>query len=227
IDNDSVCNFSSPNYSVNEVGVRATINIIRTGILTNTVSVSFASSNGTATAGSDYFPTNGTFVFTNGETSHAFTVQVIDDTTIEGDETVLLSLSNPTGQAGLMTPSAAVLTIVDNDGSVIAPAGAALTFESGPVNGAIDTNETVTLLFALRNSVGQPTANLVATLLATNGVTLPSGPMNYGALVPGGPSASRQFSFRASGTNGGSLVATFQLQDGAVNLGTAAFSFTL
>jgi uncharacterized delta-60 repeat protein/uncharacterized repeat protein (TIGR01451 family) len=227
IDDDSGFKFSSPTYSVSEGGVRATINIIRTGILTNTVSVSFATSNGTATAGSDYFATNGTFVFTNGETAHAFTVQVIDDTTIEGDETVLLSLSNPSGQAGLMTPSAAVLTIVDNDGSVIAPAGAALIAESPPANGAIDTNETVTLLFGLRNSVGQPTANLVATLLATNGVTLPSAPMSYGVLVPGGPSASRPFSFKASGTNGGSLVATFQLQDGAVNLGTAAFSFTL
>src|SRR5204863_1640208 len=144
-----------------------------------------------------------------------------------GDHTVLLNLSNPTGQSSLQPPSAATLTIIDNDGSLIVPAGAALTYESGPVNNVIDTNETVTLLFALRNSVGQPTANLVATLLATNGVTLPSGPMNYGALVPGGPSASRQFSVRASGTNGGSLVATFQLQDGAVNLGTAAFSFTL
>src|SRR5262249_23166280 len=133
----------------------------------------------------------------------------------------------PTGQAGLLTPSAAVLTIVDNDGSLIAPAGVALIGESGPVNGTIDTNETVTLLFALRNSVGQPTANLVATLLATNGVVSPSGPQSYGVLVPGGPSTSRPFTFTSSGTNGGSLVATFRLQDGPINLGTAAFSFTL
>jgi uncharacterized repeat protein (TIGR01451 family)/uncharacterized delta-60 repeat protein len=227
IDDDAGFKLSSPTYSVNEGGVRATINVLRTGILTNTVSVSFATSNGTATAGFDYFATNGTFVFTNGEVSHAFTVQVIDDTELEGDETVLLSLFNPTGQAGLLTPSAAVLTIVDNDGSLISPAGAALTFESGPVNGAIDTNETVTLLFALRNSVGEPTTDLVATLLATNGVVSPSGPQSYGRLVPGGPSASRQFSFTASGTNGGSLVATFHLQDGPINLGTAVFNFTL
>jgi uncharacterized repeat protein (TIGR01451 family)/uncharacterized delta-60 repeat protein len=227
IDDDSGFKLSSPTYSVNEGGVRATINILRTGILTNTVSVSFATSNGTATAGSDYFATNGTFVFTNGEVSHAFTIPIIDDTVLEGDETVLISLFNPTGQAGLLTPSAAVLTIVDNDGSLITAAGAALLAESGPVNGAIDTNETVSLLFALRNSVGEPTTNLVATLLATNGVTLPSVPQNYGVLIPGGPSAFRQFSFKASGTNGGSLVATFQLQDGPINLGTAVFSFTL
>jgi uncharacterized repeat protein (TIGR01451 family)/uncharacterized delta-60 repeat protein len=227
IDDDSGFKLSSPTYSVNEGGVRATINVLRTGIMTNTVSVRFATSNGTATAGFDYFPTNGTMVFTNGEVSHVFTVQVIDDTEIEGDETVLLSLSNPTGQAGLLNPSAAVLTIVDNDGSLIVPAGAALISESGPVNGTIDTNETVTLLFALRNSVGQATANLVATLLSTNGVTSPSGPKNYGALIPGGPSASQTFTFTSSGTNGGSLIATFRLQDGPIDLGTAAFNFTL
>ena len=185
IDDDAGFKLSSPTYSVNEGGVRAVINVLRTGIMTNTVSVNFATSDGTATAGSDYFPTNGTLVFTNGEVSHTFTVQVIDDTALEGDETVLLRLFNPTGQAGLLTPSAAVLTIVDNDGSLIAPAGAALISESGPVNGAIDTNETVTLLFALRNSVGEPTTNLVATLVATNGVISPSGSQNYGAAHTG------------------------------------------
>jgi uncharacterized repeat protein (TIGR01451 family)/uncharacterized delta-60 repeat protein len=229
IDDDAGFKLSSPTYSVNEGGVRATINILRTGILTNTVSVSFATSNGTATAGSDYFATNGTFVFTNGEVSHSFTIQVIDDTELEGDETVLVSLFNPTGQAGLLTPSAAVLTIVDNDGSLIVPAGAALQSESGPVNGALDPNETVTLLFALRNSVGEPTANLTATLLATNGVVLSAGPQsqNYGVLVPGGPSASRPFTFSTAGTNGSPLVATLRLTDGATNLGTAVFSYTL
>jgi uncharacterized repeat protein (TIGR01451 family)/uncharacterized delta-60 repeat protein len=231
INNNSGFSFSNPTYSVNEGGVRATITVIRSGVLTNSDSVDFSTTNGTgsgwALAGVRYFPTNGTLVFTNGETSHVFTVQVIDDTIIEGDQVVALHLSNPTGHAALLTPSDAFLTIVDNDGSLIAAAGAALIGESGPVNGAIDTNETVTLLFALRNSVGEPTTNLVATLLATNGVTLPTGPQNYGVLVPGGPSASRQFSFKASGTNGSPLVATLQLQDGPINLGIAVFNFTL
>jgi uncharacterized repeat protein (TIGR01451 family)/uncharacterized delta-60 repeat protein len=227
IDDDSGFKFSSPTYSVNEAGVAATITVLRIGVLTNTVSVDFATSDGTATAGVHYFPTNGTLIFTNGETAHAFNVQVIDETIIEGDLTVLLSLSNTRGQAGLVAPSAAVLTIIDNDGSLIVPAGVSLTAESGPVNGVIDPGERVTLLFGLRNSVGSATTNLVATLLATNGVTLPTGPQNYGVLVPRGSSASRAFSFTASGTNNAAIAATFQLQDGAMNLGFALFSFTL
>ena len=101
-----------------------------------------------------------------------------------------------------LIPSAATLTVLEADGSLIVPAGAALVSESGPTNGVIDPNETVTLLFGLRDSVGTNTVNLVATLLATNGVTKPSGPTNYGALVVHGPSVSRPFTFTASGTNG-------------------------
>jgi uncharacterized repeat protein (TIGR01451 family) len=140
---------------------------------------------------------------------------------------VLLNLSSPVGQASLIAPSAATLTIVDNDGSLIVPAGAAITSESGPVNGVIDTNETVTLLLALRNSVGSPTTNLIATLLATNGVTPLSGSQSYGVLVAGGPSASRPFTFTANGTNGGSISATLLLTDGGKTNGLAAFTFTL
>src|SRR5262249_33208196 len=125
LDDDSGLRFSGPTYSVSESGVSATITVFRSGALTNTVSVNFSTADGTATAGSDYFPTNGTLTFTNGETSKSFTVQIIDDTIIEGDETVLLSLSNPVGQASLINPSAAVLTISDNDGSLIVAAGSA------------------------------------------------------------------------------------------------------
>ncbi len=129
--------------------------------------------------------------------SQTFTVTIIDNNVIDGNQTVNLTLSSPSLSSTLLNPNSATLTIIDNDGSLILPAGAALTSESGPVNGAIDPNETVTMLFALRNAAGTNTANLVATLLATNGVSSPSGAMNYGVLVTNGPSVSRSFSFTA------------------------------
>ncbi len=67
----------------------------------------------------------------------------------------------------------------------------------------------------------------MATLLATNGVANPSGPQSYGLLTTHGPSASRPFTFTASGTNGQILVATLQLRDGSTVLSNAQFSFTL
>jgi uncharacterized delta-60 repeat protein/uncharacterized repeat protein (TIGR01451 family) len=229
IDVNSGLSFSSSAYTVNENGVNAPVTVVRTGVTNTAVSVHFTTADGTAQAGLEYLPTNGVLSFASGETVKTFNVPVIDDNIVQGNKTVLLTLSSAAGPSVfLLSPNAATLNIVDNDTSFVIPAGAALIHESiTPTNGVIDPGETVTLLFGLRNVSGGNTTNLVATLLATNGVTAPSGPQNYGVLVQGGPSASRQFSFTASGTNGGSITAVLQLQDGAQNLGTANFSYAI
>lgn len=147
----------------------------------------------------------------------------MNDGILHGDTTVQLGLSNPVGNAVFINPNAATLTILETDGSLIVNAGASLIRESGPTNGVIDPGETVTLLFALRNQLGTNTASLVATLLATNGVsnprsstfpTLPRFTITGASLVPRGPSTFRPYSFTAAGTNGQPISATFQLQDG-------------
>ena len=74
-----------------------------------------------------------------------------------------------------------------------------------PTNNAIDPNETVTVLFALKNVGAANTTNLVVTLLPTNGVTAPSGPQTYGVLVAGGAAVSQPFTFTALGTCGGTI----------------------
>ena len=160
-------------------------------------------------------------------TVQTFSVPIFDDGLLKGDSTVQLNFSNLVGNAVFVNPSSAILTIVERDGSEIVGAGAALISESGPVNGAIDPGETVTMLFALRDSTGTNTADLVATLLATNGVTKPSGPQDYGALVVHGPAVSRPFSFTASAASGQTISATFQLQDGSLNRGLVLFNFTV
>src|SRR5262249_36916776 len=68
-----------------------------------------------ATAGSDYTATSGTLSFGIGETSKTFTVPITDDTLVEGNETVNLTLTSPTNGATLGTQNTATLTIVDND----------------------------------------------------------------------------------------------------------------
>src|SRR6185436_5912788 len=94
-----------------------------------------------------------------------------------------------------------------------------------PPNVTVDVGEVVTLSLALQNVGSADTANLQATLQATGGVTSPSGPQNYGALAYGGAAVARPFTFTATGANGGAVLATLQLQDGANNLGTVAFVF--
>jgi uncharacterized delta-60 repeat protein len=228
MDNNSGLSFSSPTYSILKSGVATNITIIRTDNTNLTSTVNFATADGTAVAGTDYVATNGLMTFTNGETSHTFSLRVIATTTVQPDKTVLLQLSNPTNGI-LVSPSAATLTIRDNSGSLVVPAGSTLLSESLMQNGIIDPNETVKMLFAFRVSGGTNVANLTATLLPTNGVTspTPSGPVSYGPLIARGPSASQAFTFTANGTNGQNIAATFQLANGAVNLGQAAFTYTL
>jgi uncharacterized delta-60 repeat protein/uncharacterized repeat protein (TIGR01451 family) len=226
IDDISSVSFSSAGYRVNENGGAATITVLRSNFTGSAVSVDYATAN-TPRAGISYSNVSGTLTFNPGETVKTFSVPVIDDGVLNGDAVVPLSLGNLVGNAIFINPSAATLTIVETDGSLIIPAGSALTYESGPVNGVIDPGETVSLLFALRDSTGTNTANLVATLLATNGVTKPSGPQTYGALTVHGPSVSRLFSFTANGVSGQTIGATFQLQDGPIDRGLAVFNFTL
>ena len=106
--------------------------------------------------------------------------------------------------------------------------GAVVAAESCyPTNGAIDPGETVTVNFALKNTGGANTTNLVATLQSTGGVTAVSGPQTYGALVAGGSSVAKPFTFTASGACGGAITPTLQLQDGAANLGYLTVNFQL
>ncbi|MFZ0829365.1 MAG: Calx-beta domain-containing protein [Verrucomicrobiia bacterium] len=115
---------------------------------------------------------------------------------------------------------------ITSGGSLVIPAGSALVQEGfTPPNGIIDPGENVTLSFAFTNSAGNYVSNLVATLLATNGITAPSGPQSYGPLSVGGLSVARQFSFTANGTNGQTISATFQLQNGTNNLGLGVFNY--
>jgi len=97
----------------------------------------------------------------------------------------------------------------------------ALVSESCPPgNGSIDPNETVAVSFSLRNKGTRDTANLVVTLLETNGVVAPSPAQKYGALLAGGAGANGLFTFTATGVCGGHINPTLHLQDGTQDLGT-------
>ncbi len=96
-----------------------------------------------------------------------------------------------------------------------------------PTNNAIDPGETVMVSIALRNTGLGPTANLVATLLETNGIVAPGAPQTYGVITPGGAAITQAFTLTATGICGGTITATLQLQDGPSNLGIITVPFGL
>ena len=78
-----------------------------------TVTVDFATVDGTAQAGSDYAAASGTLTFAAGETTRTISVPTLDDTVPETQEGFTVVLSNPSG-AGLEDDTA-VGTITDNE----------------------------------------------------------------------------------------------------------------
>jgi hypothetical protein len=116
VDNDvyPTVQFSASNYAVNENAGTATITVTLSASYPATTKIDYATSNGTAIAGSDYTAVSGTLTFTPGVTSQTFNVPIINDTLKEPNETVNLTLSNAVN-ATLGLPNPATLTIVDND----------------------------------------------------------------------------------------------------------------
>ena len=78
------------------------------------VSVSYATSNGTATAGVDYTAASGTITFAPGVTTQTVHVDIIGDTVVEPNETFTVTLSAPTGAT--IARATATGTIINDDG---------------------------------------------------------------------------------------------------------------
>ncbi len=116
IDDDVHLAFNATAYSIKEDGTPIiAVTITRTGRSQGTVSATITLSNGTATSPADYNSTPIIVNFGDGETSKTVEIPIVDDTVYEGDETINLTLSNPTGGATIGTQNTAILTIKEND----------------------------------------------------------------------------------------------------------------
>jgi streptogramin lyase len=78
------------------------------------LTVDFATSNGSAVAGSDYLSKSGTVTFDAGATSRGILIATLDDTSVEPSETINVTLSNPVGAT--IADGLGVSTILDDDG---------------------------------------------------------------------------------------------------------------
>ena len=118
----------TPTLSINSVSANEgnsgttpfTFTVTLSAASASTVTVSFATSNGTATAGSDYVAASGVLTFTPGQTTQTITVNVNGDTTVEPNETFLVTLSAPANAT--LAVAQGTGTIVNDDAVVVAPA---------------------------------------------------------------------------------------------------------
>jgi hypothetical protein len=108
--------FSAPTYFTNELTTTVSILVELSNPSAFTITVNYATSDNSATAGLDYISASGALTFTPGMTQQGFSVSILHDVISESDETVTLTLSSPIS-ATLGVINAATLVIVDNDGT--------------------------------------------------------------------------------------------------------------
>jgi glucose/arabinose dehydrogenase len=95
----------SASLSINDVTVtegnsgtrNAGFTVTRSGSTSAAVTVSYATANGTASAGSDYVATAGSLTIAAGSTTGTITVAINGDTAVEANETFFVNLSSPSG----------------------------------------------------------------------------------------------------------------------------------
>jgi Calx-beta domain len=106
--------FAQTDFSAQENAGTASVTIQRTGSTAGTVSVKYASSDGTAIAGTDYTAVSGTLVFNNGELTKSISVPLIDNSVLDGNKVFNITLSNSVG-AVVGTPATSPVTIIDDE----------------------------------------------------------------------------------------------------------------
>jgi disulfide oxidoreductase YuzD len=124
------------------------------------VSVNFATSNNTATAGSDYIAASGTISFAPGVTNQQVTVVINGDTTVEPNETFYVNLTNATnatitdsrGTGTITNDENALPTISINDVTVTeGNSGSGTTIIAFTVTLSAVSSQTVSVNFATAN----------------------------------------------------------------------------
>jgi len=134
-----------------------------------TITVNFATQDGTAVAGADYLAASGTLTFAPGVTTRDAVVPIIGDTVSEPNKTYLVNLSSPTNAT--IGRAQAVGTITDNDGTLffslapcrIVDTGGAPGPSGGPAMAANSTR-----MFPAAGLCGIPTtAKAIAVIVTT------------------------------------------------------------
>ena len=153
--------------AVTNFGPNVATNVVVVQVLPANINfVSATSSQGTNTRSGNSLVWNLGSLSVGGWATNKVVINSTNIGTLTTSATVSAGLADP----NLSNNTATNVTSVARPFISIVAAGATLIAESGPTNGAVDIGETVTVSLRLRNAGNITNNNLVATLLATNGV---------------------------------------------------------
>ncbi|MEN8214874.1 MAG: Calx-beta domain-containing protein, partial [Pseudomonadota bacterium] len=151
--------FTTTSVDVAETAGTVTLTVSRIGGSDGELAVNYATTDGTATDGSDYVGATGTLTWADGDSSDkSLTVTITDDSQSENNEIFTVTLSDPVSEESL---DSATVTIIDNDNGQ----QGTLQFTSSTVNVA-ETASTVTVTV---RRVGGSSGELAVNYATTDG----------------------------------------------------------
>ncbi|MCB1094216.1 MAG: hypothetical protein KDN22_01435 [Verrucomicrobiae bacterium] len=182
-DNDAPASLVIGNVEIAENGSAVVFEVTVTGATDSVISVDFATSDGTATAGSDYTATSGTLQIPVDISGPAtISVPILDDALDEDDsETFTLTLSAPVN--AVIGQATGTGSILDNDDAPVVSVGDADVTEGTGVIASF----AVTLSAVSGRSVGVDLSTVAGTALAGADFTAQSSTVT---IAPGATSAT-------------------------------------
>jgi hypothetical protein len=146
--------FSAASSNGSEATTAVNLAVTLSAASGQTVTVSYAATGGSATSPADYTIGGTSLTFNPGETSKNVPITVVDDALVEGSETIIVTLSNPTN-ATLGANTTHTYTITDNDVPTVqfsatsSNASEATTSVNLAVTLSASSSQTVTVSYAV------------------------------------------------------------------------------
>lgn len=207
-----------PAVTINDVSVfegnqgttYATLTVSLSEPAASPITVSYATVNGTATAGQDYVAGSGTLTFGTGVAAQTIPVAILGDTTVEPDESIQVVLSNPQGAE--LADALGIVIILNDDQPPpptntppVAANDAATTITGSPVSVAVLAND---------SDVDGDALSVVAVSGGTLGTP---------TIAAGGVAVT----YTPAGTQCGTDTVSYTVSDGRGGVATASVTVTI
>jgi len=212
---------SASSYTVMQSAGSLTVTVDRTGGSNGAVGVSYATSNGSAVAGTDYTAASGTLTWASGDTSaKTFSIAVSNTTPFSGNKSLTVTLSAPSGGATILSPASAAVSIT---GSAVAPTPGTLMLSAASLSVAQSAGSLTVTVNRTGGSSGAVSVNYATadgTAVAGTDYTATSGMLSWAS----GDAASKTFSIPVSNatpfSGSKTLTVTLSSPAGGATLGS-------
>ncbi len=212
-----IITISSADTDAAETGDTASLTLTRTGATTAALTVNLTRT-GTATAATDYSGINTTATIPIGAASATFTLTPVQDATVEGAETAIITVAIGAGYV-VGAPSSATLTIADDDRNTVTIAATTPTAVEGGASGVFTITRT-------GNTTGALTVNLTTTGTATSGADFTTSPTPITTLVFSAAQTSRTITILPvnDAVTEGSEAVLVQISTGSYDIGGLGYA---